>query len=356
MPGTASDRRRKNLLPPPRWGMLGGWRPSGRRPARSRHTHRAPRVGPEAPGTLSLRTTAARATRASPPPGQAHPHACALCILGAVAAMLNPYREASGGDGGDHRRAGGRGPGEAAASVRSGVSGHRSGPCSPRDPVHDPRQCSETSPSWPWGGRTRDPAQPVRVPLTWPRGPDAFPHPQRLGKGGAGGYAPSPNAFSASGGVDTPDSVLPPSRAEGEFRSPPPWLLDPGELGPLGRGRRRSFKCISKGGEWEEFLGFRRKKKDPKGERLVFQTPDSQWECGPGPAREGHWGEGNGQPRAYVPIGGQRGEGGVRPLASVPWGYGTLEPGETGSFWRARGGRAGGPSGMRELWSRRPRR
>lgn len=71
------------------------------------------------------------------------------------------------------------------------------------------------------GGRTRDSAQPVRGLLTWPRGPDAFPHPQRLGKGGAGGYAPSPNAFSASGGVDTPDSVLPPSRAEGDFRGPP---------------------------------------------------------------------------------------------------------------------------------------
>lgn len=51
-----------------------------------------------------------------------------------------------------------------------------------------------------WGERTRDPAQPVRVLLTWLRGPDAFPHPQRLGKGGAGGDAPSPNAASASGG------------------------------------------------------------------------------------------------------------------------------------------------------------
>lgn len=107
---------------------------------------------PEAPGILSLRTTALRATSASPPPGQAHPYACALCILGAVAAMLNPYREASGGDGGDHRRAGGRGLGETAALVRSGVSGHRSRPRSPCDPVHDPWQCSETSPSWPWGG------------------------------------------------------------------------------------------------------------------------------------------------------------------------------------------------------------
>lgn len=57
------------------------------------------------------------------------------------------------------------------------------------------------------------------------------PHPQRLGKGGAGGYAPSPNAFSASGGVDTPDSVLPPGRAEGDFETPP-WLLDPGSLRP----------------------------------------------------------------------------------------------------------------------------
>lgn len=141
--------------------------------------------------------------------------------LGAVAAMLNPYREASGGDGGDHGRAGGRGLGEAAALARSGVSGRMSEPCSPCDPAHDPRQCSETSPSWPWGERTRDPAQPVRGLLTWPRGPDAFPHPQRLGKGGAGGYAPSPNAFLASGGVDTPDSVLPPSLAEGDFRGPP---------------------------------------------------------------------------------------------------------------------------------------
>lgn len=72
--------------------------------------------------------------------------------LGAVAAMLNPYREASGGDGGNHSRAGGRGLGEAAALARSGVSGRRSGPCSPCDPAHDPPQCSETSPSWPWGG------------------------------------------------------------------------------------------------------------------------------------------------------------------------------------------------------------
>lgn len=43
VPGTASDRSRKNLLPPPR---LGWRRPSGRRSARSRHTHRAPRASP----------------------------------------------------------------------------------------------------------------------------------------------------------------------------------------------------------------------------------------------------------------------------------------------------------------------
>lgn len=82
VPGTASDRSRKNLLPPPRRGVGGGEKPSGQRPARSRHTQGAPRVGPQARGRLSLRTTALRATRASPPPGQAHPYACALCISG----------------------------------------------------------------------------------------------------------------------------------------------------------------------------------------------------------------------------------------------------------------------------------
>lgn len=33
-------------------------------------------------------------------------------------------------------------------------------------------------------------------------------------------------------------------------------------------------------------------------------------------------GEGNGQPRAYVPIGGHRGEGGMCPHAPVPGGVG----------------------------------
>lgn len=46
-------------------------------------------------------------------------------------------------------------------------------------------------------------------------------------------------------------------------------------------------------------------------------------------------GEGNGQPRAGAPTGGQRGEGGVSPPSLGPWGHGDPEPGETGSFWRA---------------------
>lgn len=100
--------------------------------------------------------------------------------------------------------------------------------------------------------------------------------------------------------------------------------------------------------------------KNPKGERLVFQTPDSQWECGLGPAQEGHCvGEGNGQPRAYIPIGGQRGEGGLCPMHPSPGGGGgdrNREPGEMGCFGRARGGRPRRLSvsvgrGMRELRS-----
>lgn len=76
--------------------------------------------------------------------------------------------------------------------------------------------------------------------LTWLRGPDAFPHPQRLEKGGAGGDAPSPNAASASGGVDTPDSVLPPGRAEGDFEAPPRGSWTQVSRGPRGgdAGRR----------------------------------------------------------------------------------------------------------------------
>lgn len=58
-------------------------------------------------------------------------------------------------------------------------------------------------------------------------------------------------------------------------------------------------------------------------------------------------GEGNGQPRACVPVGGHRGEGGVGPPALGPGvGDSNLEPGEMGivvAFWvffgRGRGGR-----------------
>lgn len=47
------------------------------------------------------------------------------------------------------------------------------------------------------------------------------PPPNPLGKGGAGGYAPSPNTASVSGGVDTPDYILPPHQAEGNIGAPP---------------------------------------------------------------------------------------------------------------------------------------
>lgn len=80
VPGTASDRSRKNLLPRPRWREGGeGHRGAGPRAPATPITQRG---GPEPRGALSLRTAALRATRASPPPDQAHPRACALCTVG----------------------------------------------------------------------------------------------------------------------------------------------------------------------------------------------------------------------------------------------------------------------------------
>lgn len=47
------------------------------------------------------------------------------------------------------------------------------------------------------------------------------PPPSSAGKGGAGGYAPSPNSTSVSGGGgDTPDYILPPHQAKGNSGAP----------------------------------------------------------------------------------------------------------------------------------------
>lgn len=63
-----------------------------------------------------------------------------------------------------------------------------------------------------------------------------------------------------------------------------------------------------------------------------------------GASPRGPRGEGNGQPRAYVPIGGQRGEGGASPLSSSPGGTGTWSQ----VRWGRRGGRGeGGPGAER---------
>lgn len=58
--------------------------------------------------------------------------------------------------------------------------------------------------------------------------PRRSPHPpSSLGKGGAGGYAPSPNSASVSRGGDTPDYVLfPPSpRTKPRGTLAPPWKI-----------------------------------------------------------------------------------------------------------------------------------
>lgn len=196
-------------------------------------------------------------------------------------------------------------------------AGARAAPGTLYTTLGDVRKRSETSPSWPGGGGTRDPAQPVRVLLTWLRGPDAFPHPQRLGKGGAGGDAPSPNAASASGGVDTPDSVLPPGRAEGDFEAPPPWLLDPGEQGPPGRGRRPSCQYITKGGERGAFLGFGRGWGD-----LSFKHLTANGSVDRGQPERATGGREMANLVPTYPLEGKGGEGGVCPLSLVPWGSG----------------------------------
>lgn len=47
------------------------------------------------------------------------------------------------------------------------------------------------------------------------------PPPGSVRKGGAGGYAPSPNTASVSGGGDAPDYNLPPHHGEGNIGAPP---------------------------------------------------------------------------------------------------------------------------------------
>lgn len=63
--------------------------------------------------------------------------------------------------------------------------------------------------------------------------------------------------------------------------------------------------------------------KNPKGERLAFQTPDSQWECGLGPAREGHCG-GRGMANLVptYPLEGKGARVACAPLHSSPGGTG----------------------------------
>lgn len=77
--------------------------------------------------------------------------------------------------------------------------------------------------------------------LTWPRGPDVFPTPSSVVKGGAGGYAPSPNPVSVSGvgeEGDTPDYILPPHQVEGNIGAPLEGSCIQVRRGPWGeRGR-----------------------------------------------------------------------------------------------------------------------
>ncbi|XP_040588458.1 mucin-1 [Mesocricetus auratus] len=180
--------------------------------------------------SLPARPGAPRRLRTAAPRGRSHPRACAVaCLGGAVAAMLNPP---------------GRGGRLAGLRRRPEPRNAGPGPRGPGRPAHRPRgtfgSLALEAAGTGGGGGTRDQGQPIRALLTWRlRGPDA-PHPRRPGEGGAGGDAPSPNAASASGGVDTPDPALPPAgttRAtlSGPPPPPPPRLRDPGS--PPGRER-----------------------------------------------------------------------------------------------------------------------
>lgn len=121
-----------------------GERPSSRKHARSRPTHRAL---PACPGDSRRRPTPAHS--GSPPPSarSGHTLAPALCVFRDCSSHAEPVPrgELGGGTGVDRRRAGGqrqRGLG----SRDTGL-----GTRSPRNPVHNARGRSETSPSWPWG-------------------------------------------------------------------------------------------------------------------------------------------------------------------------------------------------------------
>lgn len=138
-PGTAPGRGRKNRLQP-RWGK-------GRRATSPRAP--APPIArsqsaPEARGGgLRLRTPALP----HPPARSGHTLAPALCVFRGCGSHAEPVPrgEWGGGDGVDRMCAGGREQ-RGLGSRDTGL-----GTRSPRDPVHDPRGRSETSPSWPWG-------------------------------------------------------------------------------------------------------------------------------------------------------------------------------------------------------------
>lgn len=191
------------------------------------HPLRALRAQPRGPRRppSRLRTAALPAASHSPfpSPKPVAPLRLRCARSRAAAAMLNPYGATSGGDRVDDSGIGSRGCGEAATLGCSGSVEKGLGHAAPLAPCATPENLRKNWPPGRWvagGWRARDPDQPIWGTLTWPRGPDALPTPSSAGKGGAGGYAPSPNATSVSGGGDTPDYILPPHQAKGNSGAP----------------------------------------------------------------------------------------------------------------------------------------
>ena len=135
------------------------------------------------------------------------------------------------------------------------------------------------------------------------------PPPSSAGKGGAGGYAPSPNATSVSGGGDTPDYILPPHQAKGTSGAPLEGSGIQVRRGPC-RAGMLSFKGLTKGGESEkEILGVQRR--TLRWEHLSFKQFTASG-SGEGATGEGPSGGGGEWPTSvFLPIGGQRGLGAV---------------------------------------------
>nr|CAI9704766.1 unnamed protein product [Rangifer tarandus platyrhynchus] len=196
-----------HLRTPSEAACSGGWaaKPGGRAPRPiPRHPLRALRARPRGARRppSRLRTAALPAASHSPFPSPKPVAALRLrCARSrAAAAMLNPYGATSWGDRVDDSGIDSRGCGEAATlgcfgSVEKGL-GH----AAPLAPCTTPENLRKDRP-------------PGMVGSGGVAGTSA-------GKGGAGGYAPSPNATSVSGGGDTPDYILPPHQAKGNSGAP----------------------------------------------------------------------------------------------------------------------------------------